>query len=139
MKKALLLAALWLPLLVACSTFESPQDTLSKGVESIESWAATAHTVSDAWVRGDVPAPYIKLTLETAQEEIGKEATDLQQLPIQGRDKLLGGVGRVKEALKLMYEAAEHSDRVAMSQHLGKLASEEDALSKLADELGVQP
>lgn len=75
------IGSLVLLLLTAC-TSKSSGDDVSKELQSVKSWAATAHMVGDAWKRKAVPTAYAKQTLTKTQEELKKETDSLSKLSI---------------------------------------------------------
>ena len=54
-------------LLTSCNTKTSAEE-ITKEMQNVSSWAATAKMVGDAWLRGAVPSKYAKQTLRKAHE-----------------------------------------------------------------------
>jgi uncharacterized metal-binding protein len=63
---------LLLTLMTACSG-KSEADKLTKELQTVTSWAATAEMTGEAWIQGNVPTAYAKQTLSTAQKKLHKQ------------------------------------------------------------------
>lgn len=130
---------LLLTLLTACSS-KSSSEELTKELQTVSSWTATAHMVGDAWVRGSVPTAYAKQTLSTAQQELQKESDTLAQLSISPtqRPTLLENLHRLEQTVGQMSTAVEQADRTAMTQEIQKLSLAEQKVKKFAQSKGMQ-
>lgn len=129
---------LLLSTLTACSTKPSA-DKLTKELQTVESWAVTAHMVGDSWLRGAVPTFYAKQTLQTAQEELQKETTTLTKVaPVQDRTKVINQLQRIENAIGQMVTAVEQKDRSAMAQKIQQLSTQEQAIKRLVQTTGGQ-
>lgn len=122
--------------LAACSR-QSSADEVAKELKTVESWTATAETVGDAWIRGNVPVAYAKQTLTKAQEELHKEADKL------GKNAAAKASTDMQEQLKLLEDtvgkmsaAVEKKDSQAMIQQIQQLSTQEQRISKLAQATG---
>lgn len=132
-----------LTLLTACSS-KSSADELAKELQTVTSWAATAHMVGDAWTRGVVPTAYAKQTLEKAQKELHKEIDKLtQKSDPQDRATLQEQLRRLESTVGQMSTAVEQGNRTALAklvadiaQQLKQLSREEQTISTLAKTAG---
>ncbi|HEY9672163.1 MAG TPA: hypothetical protein V6D11_12005 [Waterburya sp.] len=128
-----------LTILSACSS-KSSADEVTKELQSVKSWAATAHLVGDSWIRKDVPTAYAKQTLSKAQQELQKEQDNLsQKAPPQSRAMFIAQVQHLQATVAHMSEAVEEKNSQAMSQELQQLSAQEQSVSTLAKTAGVQP
>jgi cob(I)alamin adenosyltransferase len=127
---------LLLTLLTACSS-KSSADDLTKELETVTSWAATAQMVGDAWSQGNVPTVYAQQTLSQAQQKLHQETDTLAQSSTSTqRHYVLEQLQRLESTVGQMSTAVEQKDRVAMSQHLKQLSTQEQTLSTLAKTVG---
>ena len=130
---------LLLTLLTACSS-KSSSEELTKELQTVFSWTATAEMVGDAWVRGAVPTAYAKQTLSTAQQELQKETGTLAQLstaPTQ-RSTLLKNLQILEKTVGQMSTAAEQADHRKMTQEIQKLSLAEQKIKTFAQTQGMQ-
>lgn len=122
---------LLLTILGGCSS-KSSSDELNKELQTVQSWAATAHLVGDTWLRGDVPTAYAKRTLSTTQKELQNELNNLsQKAPPQSRSTLIAQLQRLQGTVQEMSKAVELKNSTAMKQQIQELSTEEQALGKL--------
>lgn len=130
---------LLLSTVTACSSQPSA-DKLAKELQTVTSWAATAHMVGDSWLRGTVPTVYAKQTLQTAQEELQKETSALAKAaPVGDRTQVLAQLERLKYTLRQMAATVEQKDRSGLTQQVQQLALQEQALKRLVPTPGRQP
>lgn len=124
-------------LLSACSS-QSSSDELAKELQTVKSWAATAHLVGDSWTQGNVPEAYAKQTLEKTQEELKNETDTLSKLSIESsqRDTLLDQLKRLENTVGQMSKAVAQKDQKAIAQQIQQLSLEEQMLDKLAKTAG---
>lgn len=97
----------------------------------MESWAATAETVGDAWTRGHVPTAYAEQTLKKTQEELHKEADKLRKA--QASSDMQEQLKRLEDTVGRMSEAAKKQDSQTMTQQMQQLARQKQTMSKLAN------
>jgi len=130
---------LLLTILSGCSR-KSSADELTKELQTVKSWAATAHLVGDTWIRGDVPTAYAKRTLSTTQKELQKEKDNLsQKAPPQSRAMLVAQLQHIQATVEQMSKAVEQKDSKTMNQQIQELSAQEQSISTLAKTAGVQP
>lgn len=135
LRNAFSLISLFFPLLLliqlaACSS-QSTKDELAKELKTVESWAATAETVGDAWTRGHVPTAYAEQTLKKTQEELHKEADKLRKA--QASTDMEEQLKRLEDTVGRMSEAAKKQDSQTMTQQMQQLARQKQTMSKLAN------
>lgn len=128
---------LLLKLLLACSSQSSSED-LAKELQTVKSWAATAHLVGDSWMRGNVPEAYTKQTLEKTQEELKHETDTLSKLSIESsqRDTVLEQLKRLENTVAQMSKAVEQKDQKAIAHQIQQLSLEEQTIDKLVKTAG---
>lgn len=123
----------------ACSAQPSAEQ-LTKELETVASWTATAHMVGEAWLKQSVPTVYASQTLETVQEEFGKEAETVAKVaPAQDRTKAQTQLRGIEQTVDEMTKAVEHDDRPTLTQRLQKLSAQEQALTDWIKATGGQP
>lgn len=130
---------LLLALLTACSS-KSSSEELTKELQTVSSWTATAEMVGNAWVRGAVPTAYAKKTLSTAQQELQKETGTLVQLstaPTQ-RSTLLKNLQLLEKTVGQMSTAVEQADHHKMTQEIQKLSMAAQKIKTFAQTQGMQ-
>ena len=128
-----------LTILSACSS-KSSADEVTKELQSVKSWAATAHLVGDSWMHQDVPTAYAKQTLSKAQQELQKEQDNLsQKAPPKSRSLLIAQVQHLQATVAQMSEAVKEKNFKAMSQQIQQLSAQEQMMSPLAKTAGMQP
>lgn len=122
---------LLLTLLAGCSN-KSSKDELTKELQTVTSWAATAQMTGDAWSRGSVPTAYAKQTLSTAQEKLHEETdTLLTSTDSTQRRTILEHLQRLETTVKQMSRAVEQGDHAALAQELKQLSTQEQIISTL--------
>lgn len=127
----LLSPLLLLASLAACSAQSSTQ-LVAKQLKTVQSWTATAHTVGDAWMRGDVPPAYAKQTLKKAKEELRKQTDKLEKNSGATNTGMQEKLKHIENTVGRMSVAVEKKDRTAMSQYIRELATQEQRISTLA-------
>ena len=120
---------LLLTLLTACSNKSS--DDVTKELEAVTSWAATAQMTGDAWIRGAVPTAYAKQTLSTAQKELHKETDTLTSINSTQRRTLLEHLQRLEMIVNQMSTAVAQGNHTALAQQLKQLSAEKQTISTL--------
>ncbi len=128
-----------LTLLSACSSKSSGND-LAKELETVTSWAATAHMVGDAWIHGSVPTAYAKQTLSTAQKKLHKQTDTLAHSSTDStqRRAILEQLQCLESTVGQMSMAVEQKDKTAIAQQLKHLSTQEQTISTLAKFAGGQ-
>lgn len=130
---------LLLTLLSACNS-KSRASELTKQLQTVTSWAATAQMTGEAWIHGNVPTVYAQQTLSTAHKKLHKETETIAQSsydPTQRRT-ILEHIQRLESTVGQMYWAVEHKDRTAIAQHLRQLSTQKLSISTLALTAGGQ-
>ena len=130
---------LLLIILTACSSTSA--DELTKELQNVTSWAATANMVGDAWIHGNVPTAYTKETLSTAQKNLHKEKETLSHSSIDPmqRRMIVENLQRLESIVSQMSKAVEQKDYHAISQQIKQLSNQEKKLSTLAKAGGEEP
>lgn len=137
------LCSLSLLLLLLSSCSHAPADQLKIELQTVTSWAATAHMVSEAWLKGDVPHAYAMRALRTAQETIQEEAQTAQEQKAEGvaalQSSLVGQARSLEQLIAQMRAAIEKRDGETLAQLLKQLEAEEQAIKSLDKSGGAQP
>ncbi len=138
---------LLLTLLTACSG-KSEADKLTKELQTVSSWAATAEMTGEAWMQGNVPTAYAKQTLSTAQKKLHKQTEAIARLsydPTQ-LSRILEHLQLLESTVGQMSTAVEQKDRTALArldaditQQLQQLSSQKQSIKTLAKTAGGQP
>lgn len=137
---------LLLTLLTACSG-KSEAD-ITKELQTVTSWAATAEMTGEAWIQGNVPTAYAKQTLSTAQKKLHKQTERLAHTSYDPRQRrtILELLGRLESTVAQMSTAVEQKDRTALAlldaditQQLQQLSSQKQSIKTLAKTAGGQP
>ena len=118
--------------MTACGT-SSPDEEVTTELQTIASWAATAHMVADAWTRGAVPTAYAKQSLQTAQQTLQDEAQTFSQSPAATTQRgaaLLQALQQLERMLGMMAQAVEREDRALLATQIAQLTVEEQHLSE---------
>lgn len=128
MKKILSLGLLLI--LTACS--RSPdRDKIVKPLKTIQSWAATAQMVGEAWQQGRIPQQYARQTLIKTREEIGKEAVDLPDPPTL--------IKQIQQTLSLLAEKIDLPQNASLSTALDKFSTQQQQLEAYTKSQEQQP
>ena len=121
---------LLLTLLTACSN--KPSDDVTKKLETVTSWAATAQMTGDAWIHGSVPTAYAKQTLSIAQKELHKETNTLfTSTNSTQRRTLVEHLQRLETTVNQMSTAVAQGNHTALAQQLKQLSAEKQTISTL--------
>ena len=137
--------SLFLLLSIALSTAcrnRSAADEFQKEMQTVTSWAATAHMVGEAWLRGAVPTRYARRTLQTAQEMLAEERSALGQLAPRAGDRLaqtLQHLQKLETTVERMRRTVETGDRARLCQQIEDLATQEQTLKSFIQHAGGQP
>ncbi|MBW4635128.1 MAG: hypothetical protein KME30_25490 [Iphinoe sp. HA4291-MV1] len=126
--------------ITSCSSKKSTEE-LTKELETVSSWTATAHMVSEAWLRDAVPTAYAQQTLKTTQKELQKETDNLSKLSIPPKQQqtTLKLIQELKYTVGQMSAAVEQKDRSAIATQLKQLLTEEQTIHKLVKPAGEKP
>ncbi|WP_143845149.1 hypothetical protein [Nostoc sp. T09] len=122
--------------LASCSNKSSSED-LTKEIQNVSSWSATAHMVGDAWIHGAVPKKYAQKTLKKAQEEILKERDNIVKLQIsqqaiqQHKTVLVSEVLLLANKTEKMSIAIAQTNRAEVQKSLEELEAESKVLNRL--------
>lgn len=130
---------LLLTILSACSN-KSPAKELSKHLQTVTSWAATADMTGEAWIGGNVPTVYAKQTLQKAQQEITKETTTIKKLASsQNNQQLLEQLKSLNQTVAQMSTAVEQENQTVLAQQIQQLLIKKQALSTLTKTISGKP
>ncbi|MBH8574880.1 hypothetical protein I8752_18000 [Nostocaceae cyanobacterium CENA369] len=131
---------LLLLLLTACGS-KSTKDELSKELQSVKSWTATAHFVGDAWIHKAVPTTYVKQTLDKTQQELKTQTEELSKLsiPSSNRGAILKSLQQLQDTVSQMSKAVENNNYPAVTQQVQQLSHQEQAIAQLSLAAGGQP
>lgn len=136
---------LLLTVLTACSGTEA--DKLTKELQTVSSWAATAEMTGEAWMQGNVPTAYAKQTLSTAQKKLHKQTETIAQLSYDPKQlsRILEHLQLLESTVAQMSTAVEQKDRTALArldaditQQLQQLSSQKQSIKTLAKTAGGQ-
>jgi hypothetical protein len=136
---------LFLLLSIALSTAcrnRSAADEFQKEMQTVTSWAATAHMVGEAWLRGAVPTRYARRTLQSAEETLAEERSALGQLPSLEGDRLaqtLQHLQKLETTVEEMRNTVETGDRARVGQQIEDLARHEQTLKSFTQHARGQP
>lgn len=128
---------LLLTLLTACGS-SSSADELTKELQKVTSWAATAQMAGDAWLHANVPTVYATDTLSKAQQNLHKETETFSHLstdPTQGH-KIIAHLQQIESTVGQMSTAVKQKDHTAMTQQLKQLSTQQQTLTKIAKSVG---
>lgn len=130
---------LLLTVLTACSG-KSEADKLTKELQTVTSWAATAEMTGEAWMQGNVPTTFAKQTLFSALQKLHKETETIAQLsydPTQRRT-ILEHLQILESTVGQMSIAVEQEDRIAIANQLQQLSTQKQKIIILANTAGGQ-
>ncbi|BAY10659.1 hypothetical protein NIES2098_38350 [Calothrix sp. NIES-2098] len=122
--------------LTSC-TSKSSSEEMTKEIQNVYSWSATAHMVGDAWIHDAVPKKYAQKTLKKAQEEILKERDNIvklqtsQQTIQQHKSLLLSEVLLLANQTEKISTAIAQANRAQVQKSLEELEAESKALNRL--------
>ena len=131
---------LLITLLTSSCSKKTSAESLKKELETVTSWAATAHMVGEAWTRGAVPTVYAQQTLKTTQEKLQEQTDTLSKssIAIKKRQTVLKPLQQLRQTIDQMSIALEKKDRTAIATQLKQLATEEQTIRRLAKPVGEQ-
>lgn len=126
---------------IACAACgASAQAATGDEIKTVSSWAATAGTACEAWLRQQVPDAYAEQTLQAAAQSLDEENAALTKLePSQQRAALITHLQQLSPLLQTMVQALKQRDRAALADDLGMLRAEQQGLAALAQQVGTQP
>ncbi len=126
-------------LATACSS-QSGSDQLSKRVQSVQSWVATAHTVGDEWMKGEVLTPYAVDTFQNASQQLQTEQGLIDKLPdapADQRQAVLALLPGLEQTIDAMAQSAQRSDHEQLAQQLQQLTAQEQSLDNTTRQMGM--
>ena len=135
-KRILLSNYLLLLTLLSVSCSSNPDEDLSKELKTVSSWAATAHMVGDASIKGTMPAAYAKETLKKSREKLQEETDKLSKSPAAQEQKVLETLQQLQKIIAQMSTAVEHKDNKEIATQLDLLSKQEKTLRNLAKQVG---
>ncbi|BAY24549.1 hypothetical protein NIES2100_43440 [Calothrix sp. NIES-2100] len=122
--------------LTSCSGKSTSED-MTKEIQNVSSWSATAQMVGDAWIQGAVPKKYAQTTLKKAQQEILKEKDNIvklqtsQKAVAQHKSVLLTEVLLLANKTEQMSRAITQANRHQVQKSLKELEAETRVLHRL--------
>ena len=119
-------------LVSACS--HSSREELTKALQSVRSWTATARMVGETWQQGNIPDTYAQQTLAKSQQEITKETQGITIPPT-----LQQPLQQLHHTLGQMENAVEQKNKSAIAPLLQALSQEQQQIAKVASTQGKQP
>lgn len=116
--------------IASCSSKNSPEE-LTKELDTVSSWAATAQMVSEAWIHEAVPTNYAKQTLKTTQKQLQKETDKLSELSMSPKQRrtVLEALEQLKTTVSQISAAVEQKNRSALAKLVADLATQIKQLS----------
>jgi hypothetical protein len=122
-----LLAALTLIAAAGCSSGPKQQ------LQTISSWAATAHMTADALRAHHTTWRYSAKTLRVARDQVDKQAKALKpdKLPPEVRGPASGAISAARDAIDSLAVVTERRDRGALAPH----AARADAAARALDSI----
>ncbi|MDZ8054788.1 MAG: hypothetical protein RMX68_026195 [Aulosira sp. ZfuVER01] len=129
----LMLVILWL---TSCTSNSSSKE-MTKEIQNVSSWSATAHMVGDAWIHGAVPKKYAQETLKKAQEEILKERDNIgkfqpsQKAIQQHKSVVLTEVLLLANKTEKISIAITQANRAQVQKSLEELEAESRVLNRM--------
>lgn len=126
--------------IASCSSKNSPEE-LTKELDTVSSWAATAHMVSEAWIHQAVPTNYAKQTLKTTQKQLQKETDKLSELSISPKQRrtVLEPLEQLKTTVSQISAAVQQKNRSGVATQIKQLSTEEQSIRLLAKPAGEKP
>lgn len=109
----------------------SPAGEFNTELETVQSWAATAHMVGEAWTKDTVPIAYTEQTLQTAQQTLQEELNTIREMsavPIDQRTRALESARHLQQIIRQMQAAIERKDYAAMAEQVKELTTAEQTL-----------
>ncbi|MDF5715547.1 MAG: hypothetical protein PUP93_17115, partial [Rhizonema sp. NSF051] len=118
---------------ISCSS--NPNEDLSKELKIVSSWAATAHMVGEASIRGTVPTAYAKETLKKSREKLQEETDKLSKSPEAQEQKILESLQQLQKTISQMSIAVEQKDNKEIATQLEHLSRQEKTIRTLAKQV----
>jgi hypothetical protein len=111
-------------LTTSCSQKTSAED-MQQELDTLTSWAATAHMVGEAWASNSVPKTYAQQTLKTTREKLQQEIGTLSKasIPSLQRQTILKSLEQLQATIGQMSTAVAHKDRTALTTQLKQLST----------------
>ena len=119
---------------ISCSS--NPDEELSKELKTVSSWAATAHMVGEASIKGTVPPAYAKETLKKSREKLLEETDKLSKSPAAQENKVLEPLQQLQKTISQMSAAVEQKDNKKIATQLEHLSKQEKTIRNLAKQVG---
>lgn len=122
--------------ITACNV-RSPSQQINQELETVGSWAATAHLVGESWLRQDVPVVYAKQTLEKTQNELKKELETINHIESSSsRSSIQTQIQQIQSTIADLGTEINQQDRQAVTHSLQELSNQEKALQSFSESLG---
>ncbi|MDF5719142.1 MAG: hypothetical protein PUP91_01350 [Rhizonema sp. PD37] len=137
-KKILISNYLLLLTLLNISCSINPNENLSKELKTVSSWAATAHMVGEASIRGTVPTAYAKETLKKSLEKIQQETEKLSKSPEAQEEKVLEPLQQLQQIITQMSIAVEQKDNKEIATQLQRLSRQEKKIRTLEKQVSAK-
>ncbi|MDF5733156.1 MAG: hypothetical protein PUP92_35510, partial [Rhizonema sp. PD38] len=118
---------------ISCSS--NPYEDLSKELKTVSSWAATAHMVGEASIRGTVSTAYAKETLKKSREKLQEQTDKLSKSPEARHNKVLEPLQQLQKTISQMSIAVEQKDNKAIATQLEHLSRQEKTIRTLAKQV----
>lgn len=113
---------------------------MAKKLQTVTSWAATAHQVAEAWTHHSVPTVYATQTLQKSQEELQQNIDSLTQLNgAKQFPSLPGQLRQIQQTVHQLSETISHDDPAAVDQQIQQLSQQEQKLRAIVDRLKESP
>lgn len=112
----------------------------SEAAQTVGSWGATAHFVTDRWEHSAVSRTFTVVTLDHAGTELEALAKKIAQLPdtTTGRAALVAGLKAIRAEIAALDSAAVHDDHAAAARIAPRLAMQTAEMDTLGDRLEAQ-
>ncbi|MEA2573684.1 MAG: hypothetical protein QOH93_982 [Chloroflexia bacterium] len=142
MPKYAISLALVLLLLVGCGQ-QSPQETLTAELQAVKSNAAIVEMVVRNLARGAVPQEYAKGAIESSKTSLESSIEALSQLPQVSNpanqdDSLLPHLEAIKRDTDSLLDVVKSGDRAKLTGLADQLAGEQEAVDKIAKDMGIE-
>ncbi|WP_138502528.1 hypothetical protein [Nostoc sp. PA-18-2419] len=115
----------------------NPKEDLSKEVQSVSSWAATAQMVTNAWLKSNVPKKYAQQTLNKAQTEFLSEKKKISQIKSstnviqQHQSLIVTNISQLATQTEKMSKAIAQNNHSQVQQQLKVLEIEVQKINQL--------
>lgn len=122
--------------ITACNSQPTSQK-LSQEIETVSSWAATAHLTGESWLNQDVPTIYAKQTLEKSRDELKKETKTIRKIAASSnQSSIQNQLQQLQSTIASLATGIDQQDRQAVTQSLRELSNQEKALHSLSEQTG---